>query len=46
MEFFYFSDDGDLMALRYDNWKFVVRGAAGAGNVARLGRAVRDPRIP
>jgi arylsulfatase len=22
-EFFYFSDDGDLLALRYDNWKFV-----------------------
>jgi arylsulfatase A-like enzyme len=22
-EFFYFSDDGDLMALRYDNWKLV-----------------------
>ena len=21
--FFYFSDDGDLVALRYDNWKFV-----------------------
>lgn len=23
IEFFYFSDDGDLMALRYDNWKTV-----------------------
>jgi arylsulfatase A-like enzyme len=22
-EFFYFSDDGDLLALRYDNWKMV-----------------------
>jgi arylsulfatase len=22
-EFFYFSDDGDLLALRYDRWKFV-----------------------
>jgi arylsulfatase len=22
-EYFYFSDDGDLMALRYDNWKLV-----------------------
>ena len=22
-EFFYFNDDGDLVALRYDNWKFV-----------------------
>ncbi len=23
IEFFYFSDDGDLVALRYDNWKMV-----------------------
>jgi arylsulfatase len=23
IEFFYFSDDGDLMAVRYDNWKLV-----------------------
>jgi arylsulfatase len=23
LEFFYFSDDGDLVALRYDNWKLV-----------------------
>ncbi len=23
VEFFYFSDDGDLMALRYDNWKLI-----------------------
>jgi arylsulfatase len=23
VEFFYFSDDGDLMAVRYDNWKFI-----------------------
>ena len=23
IEYFYFSDDGDLMALRYDNWKFI-----------------------
>jgi arylsulfatase A-like enzyme len=23
VEYFYFSDDGDLMALRYDNWKVV-----------------------
>jgi arylsulfatase A-like enzyme len=22
-EFFYFSDDGDLLAVRYDNWKFI-----------------------
>lgn len=23
LEFFYFSDDGDLLAMRYDNWKLV-----------------------
>jgi len=23
IEYFYFSDDGDLMALRYDNWKLI-----------------------
>jgi arylsulfatase A-like enzyme len=23
VEFFYFSDDGELMAMRYDNWKFI-----------------------
>jgi arylsulfatase len=23
VEFFYFSDDGDLMAVRYDNWKLI-----------------------
>ena len=27
-EFFYFNDDGDLVALRYDNWKLVFSGAA------------------
>ena len=32
-EFFYFSDDGDLTALRYDNWKFVF---ASSGRRARL----------
>jgi arylsulfatase len=34
MEFFYFSDDGDLVAMRYDNWKVVfmeqrMRGTVG-----------------
>jgi arylsulfatase len=26
-EFFYFSDDGDLLAMRYDNWKVIVHAA-------------------
>ena len=34
-EFFYFSDDGDLLALRYDNWKitFMVQDAPGTFEV-------------
>ena len=27
-EFFYWNDDGSLVALRYDNWKIVFAGAA------------------
>ena len=23
-DFFYFNDDGDLVALRYENWKIVI----------------------
>ena len=39
-EFFYFSDDGDLTGLRYDNWKFVFAGAAGTRHASGLGRTV------
>ena len=39
-EFFYFSDDGDLLRMRYDNWKMSFRGAALAGHLSDLGRAV------
>ena len=38
--FFYVSDDGDLTALRYDNWKIVFLEQRAAGHPARLGRAV------
>ncbi len=38
--FFYVSDDGDLTALRYDNWKFVFLEQRAIGHAARLGRAV------
>lgn len=31
-EFFYFSDDGDLSALRYDNWKVVFAQPKSRGN--------------
>ncbi len=33
VEFFYFSDDGDLMAMRYDNWKFVFMEQRVAGTL-------------
>jgi arylsulfatase A-like enzyme len=33
-EFVYFSDDGDLMALRYDNWKFVYAQQRAEGTFA------------
>jgi arylsulfatase A-like enzyme len=34
VEFFYFSDDGDLVALRYDNWKLVFMEQRMRGTVA------------
>jgi len=34
VEFFYFSDDGDLVALRYDNWKLVFMEQRVEGTVA------------
>ena len=39
--FIYFSDDGDLVALRFDNWKVVFMEQRVAGHAADLGRAVR-----
>ena len=33
-EFFYFSDDGDLVAMRYDNWKLVFMEQRLSGTVA------------
>ena len=41
-EFFYFNDDGDLVGLRYDNWKMVFAEQRVDGNDADLGRAVHD----
>ena len=40
-EFFYFSDDGDLVAMRYDNWKIVFMEQRVRGDAPGLGRAVR-----
>ena len=39
-EIFYFSDDGDLMALRYDDWKVVFMEQRANGTLAYLGRAL------
>jgi arylsulfatase A-like enzyme len=33
-EFFSFSDDGDLLAMRYDNWKFVFAQQRSPGTMA------------
>lgn len=45
-EFFYFSDDGDLLAMRYDNWKlhFKVQDAPGTLDVWQ--REFRPLRFP
>ena len=39
--FIYFDDDGDLVALRYDNWKIVFMEQRCPGHAADLGGAVR-----
>ena len=38
----YFSDDGDLVALRFDNWKMVFMEQRCAGTLAVVGRAVHS----
>ena len=45
-EFFYFSDEGDLMALRYKNWKvhFMVQDQAGTMEIWQ--RKFRGTRMP
>ncbi len=39
--FIYFDDDGNLVALRYDNWKIVFMEQRCEGHVSHLGGAVR-----
>jgi arylsulfatase len=45
-EFYYFSDDGDLLALRYNNWKvhFMVQDAPGTNEIWQ--RQFRGLRLP
>jgi arylsulfatase len=47
-EFFYFSDDGDLTGLRYDNWKIVFMEQRATGTLqvwAEPFTALRVPKI-
>jgi arylsulfatase A-like enzyme len=45
-EFFYFSDDGDLTALRYDNWKVVFAQQRAQGTLAVWAEPYVFTRIP
>ncbi len=44
--FFYFSDDGDLVAMRYDNWKLVFMQQRVPGTLAVWGEPFVATRIP
>ena len=46
IEFFYFSDDGDLMNLRYDNWKLQFAVQPAVGTLAVWQTEFEHPRIP
>ncbi len=45
-EFFYFSDDGDLTGLRYDNWKIVFAEQRARGTLDIWAEPFVHPRIP
>jgi arylsulfatase len=45
-EYFYFSDDGDLVALRYDNWKAVFAQQRAPGTMLVWGEPFVHTRIP
>lgn len=45
-EFFYFSDDGDLTGLRYDNWKFVFAEQRARGTLQIWAEPFVRLRIP
>jgi arylsulfatase len=44
--FFYFSDDGDLTGLRYDNWKLVFAEQRMSGTLAIWSEPYVHPRVP
>jgi arylsulfatase len=45
-EFFYFGDEGDLMALRYDNWKFVFAEQRSPGTMGLWAEPFTQLRLP
>lgn len=45
-EFFYFSDDGDLTGLRYDNWKFVFAEQRATGTLQIWAEPYTHLRVP
>ena len=45
-QFFYFNDDSDLVALRYDNWKFVFEEQRVAGTLRIWGEPFVTLRFP
>ena len=45
-DFFYFSDDGDLTGLRYDNWKFVFMEQRAAGTLKIWSEPFTTLRVP
>ncbi len=45
-EFFYFSDDGDLTGLRYDNWKFVFMEQRATGTLQVWAEPFTSLRVP
>ena len=46
VDYFYFSDDGDLMCLRYDNWKFVFALQPVEGTLEVWQKEFEHPRAP
>ena len=46
MEYFYFSDDGDLMALRYDNWKLAFMEQRATGTMRIWAEPFTMLRVP
>jgi len=46
VEYFYFSDDGDLMGLRYDNWKLQFAVQSAPGTLEVWIKEFEHPRVP